>query len=133
LVLVNIILGHFFPPFGLLFTSVLIPIITVILCFNNHHLNYTFKAIIIYFFIALNDIGIKLFAGGIQDNEGQGFINLMLIVGVLLGFIYFLYSMFEDKATIILHKIISIVVFSALIVLHLNFFSWLGLGRSFIY
>src|SRR5690606_12848863 len=83
----SVISSHFFPPFGILIIPVILSLFGILIVFTENPLTTISKPILTYFFIGMNDIGIKLFAGGKSDYQGAGIINLMLCVGVFICFI----------------------------------------------
>lgn len=81
-------------------------------------------------FIGLNDIGIKLFAGGIHDYEGLGWIHMMLFIGLVPSLIMLLIGTFRDKNSTIWTKLGAIIIFVALISAHFQLFKKLGIPLS---
>jgi len=74
IVLINGLIGHFFPPFGILLTPVLIIFISLLISFNKK-ISGILKSLILVFLIILNDVLIKLYCGGRHDSEGLIFLN----------------------------------------------------------
>ena len=67
ILIVNVLTDHFYAPNGIYFTPIVILITTSLVLFIDQEIDILLKAFLIYFFIALNDIGIKLYGGGIHD------------------------------------------------------------------
>ena len=100
--------------------------------FNSIEFNIYFRAILTAVLIAINDIGIKLYAGGIHDAEGQGVTNVLLLAGVVPCFLILIFCVIKTKDVSVFNKIASVLVFLLLICLHLYFFSDLGLDQSYL-
>ncbi|MBD1393708.1 hypothetical protein [Mucilaginibacter glaciei] len=79
--------------------------------------------------IAINDIGIKLYSGGIHDSEGLVWINMLLFVGLVPCFAILATCIKTLKFT---DRILPLLFFIALITAHLFAFEKIGLGRSYI-
>gem|GEM_PF-6104304 len=67
----SVVIGHLFPPNGILISPIVMIGQTVIIVFNSRY-NVVQKALLCYLFIGTNDIGIKLFAGGYTIRWGWG-------------------------------------------------------------
>lgn len=68
---------------------------------------YFIRIFIAYLVIGLNDIGIRLYAGGIHDSEGQGWIYAMSFIGLIPSLIMILIAVFRDKGSNIRTKLLS--------------------------
>jgi hypothetical protein len=132
-VILNGLVGHFFAPNGILFTPIVLTITTSLICFGTKNFRVIFISILTFIFVALNDISIKLYSGGSHDNEGLGFVHLLLFVGLVPTFGFLLYSILQHKEEKYINKIVAIILFVGLIATHLELFSDLGLGRSYWY
>jgi len=86
------------------------------------------KSTISYLFIGLNDIGIKLFAGGRHDSEGLGWIHMLLFIGLVPCFIILIIGVLRDGRSAVISKILSVFIFALLICIHLELFNTVGLG-----
>lgn len=129
-IIINVILGHCIPPTGILFTPVALTLSAAILVFCSKTLRPLYMTFIIVGLIALNDIGIKLFAGGDRDPQGLGRIHFFLFIGLVPTYILALIGIFRNEKGHIIEKLLSSLIFPALIVVHLYFFYDLGLGLS---
>jgi len=125
----GIAIGHFLP-MGILVIPVTISLITGIIIFVDNGFNILIKSVLCYLFIGLNDIGIKLFAGGIHDMEGIGWIHMLLFIGLVPSFIILLTKVLRDKSSTNWMKAISILIFILLIFIHLQIFETLGVHTS---
>ena len=128
-VIINGLIGHFFAPNGIMLTPVVLTITTYLVCFKTKNIKVPFISILIFLFVALNDISIKLYSGGRHDNEGLGWVHLLLFVGLVPTFGILLTTIFRRKEENLISRILSIVLFIGLIAGHLQLFSGLGLGR----
>lgn len=126
ILLLNTVIGHFLPPTGIVVTPAIISIMTGLIVFTDTDFNIFVKSVLSYLFIGLNDIGIKLFAGGRHDMEGVGWIHMFLFIGLVPCFIILLIGVFRDKRSAVDIKILSILVFILLMYLHLERFETLG-------
>jgi hypothetical protein len=131
LVLINGIIGHFFPPNGIDFTIILIPTITVIICFASENLNSILKSLSVSFLVIANDVLIKLYSGGTHDLEGLEWIHFFMYSGILIGLIILTINVMKNKKENLFIKILSIITFPSLIYIYLQFFYQLGLGRKY--
>ena len=84
LTLISNYLGHINPPFSINWTPILVGLFTVsIMYFTDFRI--LVKFILITSLIIINDILIKLFAGGTHDWEGVGWITAFLLLGLLIS------------------------------------------------
>lgn len=132
-VILNGFIGHFFAPNGIMLTPIVLTITSLLVCFGTKNIKIFFLSVLTYLFVALNDISIKLYSGGSHDNEGLGWIHLLLFVGLVPTFGILLATVLKRKDETVKNKIITVAIFIGLIVLHLQLFSKLGLGRYYWY
>ena len=78
------------------------------------------KSIFLSFMIILNDVGIKLYAGGAHDREGLSFINGAMLVGLIPTFGILLFSILKRKKQSINHRIIAISILPILEFIPIN-------------
>lgn len=130
LLLASIVISHFLPPSGIFMTPVTISIMTGLILFSDTDFSILVKSVLSYLLIGLNDIGIKLFAGGKSDLAGMGWIHLFLFIGLVPCFIMLLISVFRDKMSSLGIKALSVLIFMLLIYLHLKIFETLGVDVS---
>ena len=112
LTLISNYLGHTNAPFSISATPILIPTIASLLFFISD-IKVIPKFLSFIFFIILNDLFIKNFAGGTHDSEGQAWISAFLTIGLLLSLIPILFYFFkkeERKKKFILSALISTVI-----------------------
>ena len=131
LVLINGIIGHFFPPNGIDFTLILIPTFTAIVCFASENLSSILKSLSVSFLVITNDILIKLYSGGTHDLEGLEWIHFFMYSGILIGLIILSINVMKNKKENLFIKILSIITFPLLIYIYLQFFYQLGLVRKY--
>jgi len=133
IVVLNGLIGHFFAPNGIMLTPIVLTITTSLVCFGTKNIKIIFISALTYLFVALNDISIKLYSGGSHDNEGLGWVHLLLFVGLVPTFGILLATVLKHKEETVTNKIIAVVLFIGLIAGHLQIFSNLGLGRYYWY
>jgi len=133
IVVINGLIGHFFAPNGIMLTPIVLSLTTYLVCFKTKNIKVLFISILTFLFVALNDISIKLYSGGRHDNEGLGWVHLLLFVGLVptLGILATtIFKRKEEKPSI---RILALALFIGLILGHLQLFSNLGLGRYYWY
>lgn len=84
-VLLNIFIGHFFAPMGIILAPFVISIVTVLLAKLNDKMRFIKLTMLTLILIIINDLGLLFFAGGTLDNVGLGIHNLSLFVGYILS------------------------------------------------
>jgi hypothetical protein len=131
IVILNIIIDHLFAPIGLLLTPIILIVVSFLIAFQTDKIKPIWKSILTFGLVVLHDIGIKLYGGGAHDNEGQGWINMLLFMGLLPTFGILLTSILRDENESVLNLVISAVLFPILIFIYLHFFSDLGIGRHY--
>lgn len=131
LVIFNIVLGHFLPPFHILFTPFVVSIATLLVVGALKETYSVWTSVVSYALIATNDCGIKLHGGGMHDDAGQGWINAFLLIGFGCSFIIILFTSFNNKKSSLLIKILSVLLFALLGCMHIYLFSRLGVGRYY--
>lgn len=126
LVLVSNFLGCMFGLISIFFTPILIGVFTI-LVLSNPNYQLPVKFLMIIGMIIINDILVKLFAGGDHDFPGQGWITLFLFFGLGVATILIvLYGLFVQKKD----KIVYFLSFGAscgLIILYLHQFDTFGM------
>lgn len=132
-VILNGLIGHFFAPNGIMLTPIILTITSSLICFGTKNIRVIFISILTFLFVALNDISIKLYSGGTHDNEGLGWVHLLLFVGLVPTFGILLSSVLKRDDEKSINKIVAIILFVGLIAIHLQLFSNLGLGRHYWY
>jgi hypothetical protein len=124
LIIVNAVIGYNLPPGSILFTPLVIGIISFILGRTGLKTYYIILLILIALFS--NDVLIKLTAGGGHDFEGAGVINLFFIVGVVISTIITFTILIKQQ-----RKVIPVLFFCisipAISFLYLCYFDFLGL------
>ncbi|MDB5138527.1 MAG: hypothetical protein JWR12_443 [Mucilaginibacter sp.] len=125
--LFSLAIGHFLPPAGILAIPITLSLMIWMITLTDNGFNILMKSVLSYLFIGLNDIGLKLFAGGIHDSEGTGWIHLMLFIGLVPCFIMLLISAYQNVDSTTKIKALSLLIFISLIFLHLQVFETLGM------
>ena len=132
-VVINGLIGHFFAPGGILLTPLVISATTFFVGYCTKNITVIFISILAFIFVALNDISIKLYAGGRHDNEGLMWTHLFLFIGLVPTSVILLIAVFRRKSARLTNKILALVLFAGLVWVHLLLFDDVGLGRSFWY
>jgi len=123
----SIAIGHFFPPVGILASPFIIIIMTGLIIFTDNKFKFMIKCLLAYSFIGLNDVGLRLFAGGIHDSEGIGWINALLFAGLIPCIIMLFVGLFRNRNSANWVSISGILIFVFLIYIHLQIFETLGI------
>jgi hypothetical protein len=131
IVIANGIIGHFFAPNGLTYTPIVIVTTTCLIIFGTKDVRVIWKSLLIFVFVAFNDILIKLYAGGRHDYEGLGWIHFYMLVGIIPSYITLLISIIKYHNEPARSKVAALVLFPILIIIHLQLFSTLGLVKSY--
>lgn len=131
IVITNGIIGHFFAPNGITFTPVVLTTITYLICFRLKSTKVVLISLLTYIFVALNDFSIKLYSGGTHDYEGLGWVHFFLFIGLIPTSAILSFAIFKNSKEKLSIKIFALFLFITLIIIHLEVFSLLGLGRSF--
>lgn len=128
IVLISNYQGAVNPPASITFTPFLIPIITL-LNLSLLRMNFFCKFGIITGLIILNDILIRIYAGGTHDSAGNGWIVGMLLIGVIISFVIILlyYFIKEDRKKIRKSYWISFSTYFIVLILYLNMFGTFGM------
>lgn len=124
--MISVTISHFFAPNGILIVPIVMSGIVALIIFTETSFSIVAKSVLSYLFIGLNDVGIKLFSGGRHDMARNGWIHMMLFIGLGLCFIILLIGVFNDKKSNFYAKILSLIIFVGFIYLHVEIFESLG-------
>jgi hypothetical protein len=128
---VSVIISHFLPPMGVFAIPITISLMTALIAFTDHF-SILPKSLFAYLFIGLNDIGIKVYAGGQHDLGGIGIIHTFLCIGLIPSFIMLLIAAFGENRAPNWAKIFSLLIFILLIYVHLELFELVGTDSELI-
>lgn len=131
IVVLNTIVDHYAAPLGLFATAWVLPVIAGIIVFLPDSPNLWKQSFLCFLFAALNDLGIKLYGGGVHDEEGHGWIHALLFVGLVPVYIILIVSTVKNKTAPLTQKIGSLLLFPVLVAIYLYFFSEAGFGRYY--
>lgn len=126
IIFLNVLIGHFFAPNGIVFTPFVIVLISIIIGIMGKEISPVRKSLILAGIIMLHDIGMKLYAGGSHDGMGVGWMNLMLIIGSVPAYIIIVIATFKYSKTNSLIKWKVLLLFPLIIWIHLILFGELG-------
>jgi hypothetical protein len=130
LVMLNVFLAHF-TGIGIFGTAIVLPLAAAMVTLPPRSLNVWMQSLLCFLMAALNDLGIKLYAGGTHDDAGLGWMLLLLLVGLAPMYVFLIVSVIRNKTASILEKLGAILLFPALMVLYLHYFQKAGLGRYY--
>lgn len=133
IIILNVLIGHFFAPNGIMFTPIVLLSISSIIWFGNNNLTLIQKSIFLAALISFHDIGIKLFSGGRHDSQGLGWTHAMLLIGLIPTFVILIGGIVKDKNEIRKNKWIAFLLFPIIISIHFYLFLDLGIGRYYWY
>lgn len=124
LLISNWIIAYYIPPYGIFLTPVFISIITILISVEKilyslfeikNTLKAIWKSLFSTFFICIQDVGLNIYAGGTHDAAGKAIIFLFFICGLGQGIAIITTGLFIDKKHSLKSKIISLVIFIALL------------------
>ena len=115
----NNYMGHYYPPFSISKTPLLIGLVTAGIMYLTDFKLFT-KFCWISFFILLNDLLIRIYAGGNHDSEGVGWITLFLLMGLGLAFIIVLiYRITRERTSLKNYLIKMLICLVYLLIFHM--------------
>jgi hypothetical protein len=117
LIFINQVIGNILPPYGIFLTPLLL-LITTILFLIPKNPNILVCTIYCYLAFAINDIGLKLFAGGTHDAVGGAWISVFGVIGSIISYVILIFYMFNDKHKNYKRISISIILFPILVIIH---------------
>jgi len=85
LILFSNFIGHFTASFSIMITPILLPIIIGGLNFSLYKRTYYLTVVYGFGLLLLNDILIRLYAGGINDDAGKGWTMLFFIIAFVIA------------------------------------------------
>lgn len=124
--LTNNYLGHVNPPFSILFTPVLIGVFTgLILFFTDFRIAAKFG--LITGLVIVNDVFIRIYAGGTHDLEGLGWIAAFLFIGLIVSLIEIVvYGFIKHKHEKVKYFLL-LLAFCVILFSYLSYFNSLGM------
>lgn len=132
LVVLNIILCHYYCFSGIGATPGVALIVSVLIAFFTSGIRLYQRIIFVAGLLIINDVGLKLYAAGSHDQVGQSWQTLFTIAGVLLALFILIVAAVKDKRETLLHKISILLAFPILLMIHLYLTMDLGLGRYYL-
>ena len=130
LALLNNLVGHFFAPLGLLLTPTVV-VNTTACIVTARGSSSPVKVLVLTAIIIGHDIGLKLYAGGMHDNAGQGWMSAYLLMGLLPAYGGILFYVATRTAEPLFWRVLSVLLLPLLLAGYCYFFGNLGLGRSY--
>lgn len=133
IIMLNLIIGHFFAPNGIIFSPLALIAITFAMVLGAKSLKPISLSAWITAFFVLHDVGIKLYAGGKHNNLGQGIIHLFLGIGLVFAYITLLVGIYKQKESSLVRKVIAALLLPVVMSIYLYFIDDLGIGRHYWY
>jgi hypothetical protein len=127
-ILVNAFVGHFFAPSGIILTPIVLTVASLLITFGTKDINVVWLSILTFLIVSTNDVLIKLYSGGLHDSEGLGWIHMLLFIGLVPTFAILLTVIFKRKDESFANRIMAVLLFPILVMIHLQLFGNLGLG-----
>jgi hypothetical protein len=79
IIFISNLVGHFAAPFSIFVTPIVLPLVIGPINFPLYKANYYLTVFYGFGILLLNDILVRLYAGGTHDDEGKGWIMLFFI------------------------------------------------------
>jgi hypothetical protein len=122
LVTVSNIIGHIAAPFSIFVTPILLTIIIAGINFNLYKSNFLLTVSYNFGLLLFNDLFIRFYAGGTNDQEGKGWIFLFFAIAFILAFITMIIYSFAtavnqnkaSKTKNVLTNIFTLLIFTTL-------------------
>lgn len=130
LVIVNGVVGHYFPPTGIDLTPFVI-IASALLILFSFNANVYFKSLTLLGAVILNDVLIKLYSGGKHDYVGLAWIHMFMLIGLVIAYPVLIAAIVRDKNASKQNKQLAALVFPIAMCIYYNIFYELGLGRYY--
>lgn len=77
--------GHFFPPFSLMTSFLYMNLIVGLVNLPLYKINYNYTVVYNFILLLINDLFIRLYAGGNHDSQGMGWCWLMFHIGFIIA------------------------------------------------
>ena len=80
IIFISNVVGHFAAPFSIFVTPIILPFVIGAVNFSLYKVNYYLTVLYGFGLLLLNDILIRLYAGGTNDDAGKAWIMLFFII-----------------------------------------------------
>lgn len=127
LVAANVALDHYVAPAGLTWSLVVAPLATWLVLLTTTRWGPYVAAGLCALLLALQDVGFRLWGGGMHDLEGQGVLTALLLMGALLSGGVMVWSLWRQGKRWY-HQLGAVGLFILLLVGHLQLFGEAGYG-----
>ncbi len=131
IVITNNLIGYYFPPNGILFTPIVLIVIALLIGLVCNEMKAIWKTILLAGLIGLHYVGTLLYAGGGHDNEGLGWIHLLLLIGFIPAYLILITGIITTRNDSRTNKWIATLLFPLLIWIHFLLFANIGLDKSY--
>jgi hypothetical protein len=122
IIVLNLIIGHFFAPSGIFLTPIVLIIVSLLLSFGwsmdkneIDSIPSVHKSLYMFGMVLIQDVGTRLFAGGDHDAEGSGWIFLFLLLGLVPMVIALFTAILTNQQENNLDKIKAMLFFMSLV------------------
>lgn len=122
LVISNGIIDYYYRVFGTLLTPILLVIISFLIAFKLGNIGSITKAILLFGLIVLNDLLLQLSRLENRERDCFGISHIFLFIGLIPTFIILIKSIYRDKESNQLTKIIGALILPVFIPMYLFFF-----------
>ncbi len=128
-----VLVAHFLAPYGLFLAPVAAAIAAYLLCFRVPALRPLPLATVLVAMLLLQDAGLKLFAGGKHDPEGQAVLMVFFLASLIVAFAILLFGLINLKLGTVATKLAAVGLFVVAAVAYHFLTHHLGLGRYYWY
>lgn len=95
---INNVLGHYYPPFSILWTPIILTFITTVINYPLYKVSFNETIIYNYFLILFNDVFMRINAGGDHDEKGKVVIFFASAVSFFItAAVIFIYSLYLEN------------------------------------
>ncbi|MDF3026705.1 MAG: hypothetical protein K0S23_1012 [Fluviicola sp.] len=120
IIIINGIIGHYYPLSGILGTPIILGITSVIIVMGMGKKSRSIlKSIFLIVFALFNDFLIRRYSGGIHDNESAGLITLYLFYGSIVSYLVLILGTFSSNDKV-WKKATALVLFPLVMVLYMG-------------
>ena len=102
IIFISNLIGHFAAPFSISATPIILPLVIGLINFSLYKANFYLTVLYGFGLLLLNDILIRLFAGGTHDDAGNAWIVLYFIIAFsicVLAMIAYAFKINESETT----------------------------------
>ena len=116
-IVINGILGHYYPASAILGTPIMIGISSLILVLGLRRAATIWKSCLVLFCAIFNDFLLMNYSGGVHDNKGLDLISSYFVYGLISGYLILILGTFNSKDKLS-RKLIAYAIFPALVFIY---------------